>query len=65
LNGEPLQLYPNLSYVEKPKKILERSIKELRNKKIPMVKILWEYHGNQDATWDIKEWMRKKYPELF
>jgi hypothetical protein len=50
LNDEPLQLYPNLSYIEKPKKILERSIKELRNKSIPMVKVLWDHHGIQDAT---------------
>jgi hypothetical protein len=33
---------PNLSYIEKPKKILDRSVKELRNKSIPMVKVLWE-----------------------
>jgi hypothetical protein len=50
LNKEPLQLQPNLSYVEKPVKILKRSVKELRNKKNPMVKILWEHHGTQDAT---------------
>jgi hypothetical protein len=60
-----LQLYPNLSYVEVPKKILEKSIKELRNKNIPMVKILWKHHGIQDASWEIEEWKRKKYLELF
>jgi hypothetical protein len=50
LNEEPLQLMPNLSYVEKPKEILEKSVKELRNKSMPMVKVLWEHHGVQDAT---------------
>jgi hypothetical protein len=30
----------NLSYIEKPKKILKRSVKELRNKSIPMVKVI-------------------------
>jgi hypothetical protein len=30
-----------------------------------MVKVLWEYHGVQYATWETEEWMRKKYPELF
>jgi hypothetical protein len=39
LNEEPLQLLPNLSYVKRPKEILERSVTELMNKKIPMVKI--------------------------
>jgi hypothetical protein len=40
LNDECLQLHLNLSYVEKPRKILEQNFKELRSKKIPMVKIL-------------------------
>jgi hypothetical protein len=31
LNEEPLQLQPDLSYVEKPVRIVERSVKELRN----------------------------------
>jgi hypothetical protein len=40
LNEEPLQLQPDLSYVEKSIKIIKRSMKELRNKKILMVKVL-------------------------
>jgi hypothetical protein len=52
LNDKPLQLQLNLSYVEKPVKVIEQSIKKLRNKKIPIVKIIWEHHGNQDATWE-------------
>jgi hypothetical protein len=64
LNEEPLLLQPNLSYVEKPVKIIEKSVKELRSKKIPMVKILWEHHGARDATWETEEWVRRKYPEL-
>jgi hypothetical protein len=64
LNEEPQQLQPNLSYVEKLVKIIERSVKELRNKKIPTVKIFWERHGTQDATWETEEWVEEKYPEL-
>jgi hypothetical protein len=54
-----------LSYVKKLKENLERSVKELRNKKIPMVNIILEHHGIQDAIWEIEEWMRKKYAKLF
>jgi hypothetical protein len=50
LNEEPLELRPNLSYVEKPVRILEKSVKELRKNRITMVKVLWEHHGVQDAT---------------
>jgi hypothetical protein len=50
LNEEPLTLQPDLNYVEKLVRIVKKSIKELRNKKIPMVKVLWQHHGVQDAT---------------
>jgi hypothetical protein len=50
LNEESQKLQLNLSYVEKMVKIIERNVKELKNNKIPMVKIMWEYHGTQDAT---------------
>jgi hypothetical protein len=64
LNEELLHLQPNLSYVERSVKVIEWSVKKLKNKKIPMVKILWEYHGTQDVTWETEEWVKKKYPEL-
>jgi hypothetical protein len=50
--------------VEKPVMIIERSMNDLRNKKIPMVKVLWEHHDTQDATWEIEEWVKKKHPKL-
>jgi hypothetical protein len=50
LNEELLLLQPIQSYAEKPVRILERSVKELRNKRIPMEKVLWEHHGAQDTT---------------
>jgi hypothetical protein len=57
-------LKPELSYVEKPMRIIEKSVKELRNKKIPIVNELWEHHGTQDATWKIEQWVKKRHPEL-
>jgi hypothetical protein len=50
LNKELLILQPDLSYVEKPVRIIEKSVKELRNKKILIVKVLWEHHGTQEAV---------------
>jgi hypothetical protein len=45
LNKELLQLQPNMSYVEKSVKVVEQSVNELQNKKIPMVKLLWEHNS--------------------
>ena len=40
-------------------------MKELRNKQIPLVKVLWRNHGLEKATWEVEEEIREKYPELF
>ena len=64
LNEEPLQLQPNLTYEERPIKVLERSTKKLRTKEVPMVKVLWSHHGVEDATWETEEFLRRKHPNF-
>ncbi|KAA3460874.1 reverse transcriptase [Gossypium australe] len=44
---------------------LARETKELKNKKINLVKILWKKHGIEEATWEPEEAMRKQYTNLF
>ena len=29
------------------------------------MKVLWRNHGIKEATWEVEEEIRKKYPELF
>ncbi|XP_027155563.1 uncharacterized protein LOC113755899 [Coffea eugenioides] len=62
---EEIEVDETLTYEEGPVRILEREIKELRNKKIPLVKILWKNHGLEEATWELEEEMQEKYPDLF
>ena len=37
----------------------------LRNKEIPLVKVLWEYHKEEEATWELESKILEKYPYLF
>ena len=55
LSYEPLQLNQDLNYEEKPIRILDKKEKELRNKKIPLVKVLWKNHLTEEATWEREE----------
>ncbi|VFQ86370.1 unnamed protein product [Cuscuta campestris] len=55
----------SLSYEEEPVQILAREVKELRNKSIPLVKVLWRNHSTEEATWETEESMRTQYPHLF
>ncbi|XP_071912309.1 uncharacterized protein [Coffea arabica] len=65
LQLEGIEVDESLTYEEGPVRILEREVKELRDKKIPLVKILWKNHGMEEATWELEADMQRKYPELF
>ena len=62
---EPVELSDGLSYVEKPVRILNRAERKLRSRSIPMVKVQWECHSEQEATWEVESELRKDFPELF
>ncbi|KAL0536617.1 hypothetical protein IC582_025574 [Cucumis melo] len=62
---EPLEIDENLSYVEQPVEMLAREVKTLRNKEIPLVKVLWRNHRVEEDTWEREDDMRSRYPELF
>ena len=55
----------DLSYEEQPVQILGREEKELRNKTISLVKVLWRNHLVEEATWEREDHMRSQYPHLF
>ncbi|KAL0445236.1 UNVERIFIED_CONTAM: hypothetical protein Slati_2246300 [Sesamum latifolium] len=65
LRESKIEISEGLTYVEEPTEILDRGIKRLRNKKIPMVKVKWSHHSPREATWEVEENMREKYPYLF
>ena len=65
ITQEPIEVHEDLTYEEKPVKILDRQDKRLRNKVIPLVKVLWKNHKIEEATWEREDDMRVQYPELF
>ena len=65
LHQEPVEVHADRTDEEKPVQILAREEKTLRNKVIPLVKVLWRNHNVEEATWEREEDMRKSYPELF
>ena len=65
LSQEPIEVHEDLTYEEKPVKILDRQDKMLRNKVIPLVKVLWRNHKVEEATWEREDDMRARYPDLF
>ncbi|KAG8485711.1 hypothetical protein CXB51_019027 [Gossypium anomalum] len=54
-----VEIQPDMTYGEEPVKILAREVKQLRNKSIALVKVLWNRHGVDEATWEPEEAMQK------
>ncbi|KAL0540954.1 hypothetical protein IC582_020980 [Cucumis melo] len=65
LEAQPVQLKENLSYEEEPIQILDKKEQVLRNKVIPLVKVLWRNHNTEEATWELEQAMKVQYPHLF
>ena len=65
LSYEGLELDHDLSYEEKPVQIMDKKDKVLRNKTIPLVKVLWRNRKSEEAMWELESDMREKYPEHF
>jgi hypothetical protein len=49
----------------RPTRILDWGVKELQNKKISIIRVLWRSAQIEDETWEREYEMRKKYLELF
>ena len=65
IKDSEVEISENLSYVEKLVKIVDHRIKQLRNREIPMVKVVWKNHGIEKATWETAEKIKRNYPQLF
>ena len=65
LETPEIELRDDLSYEEQPVQILGREEKELFNKTISLVKVLWRNHLVEEATRERADQMRSQYPHLF
>ena len=62
---EAIQLDSDLTYEEKPVKILEFGSRVTRSKVIKFCKVQWSHHAEDEATWEREEDLRKDHPHLF
>ena len=62
---EAIQLKDDLTYEEKPVKILEYASRVTRSKVIKFCKVQWNHHSEDEATWEREDRLREEYPALF
>ena len=62
---EEVQLESDLTYEEKPIKILETAERITRTKTIKFCKFQWSHHTEEEATWEREDDLREEHPHLY
>ncbi|GKA01797.1 hypothetical protein Tco_0674462 [Tanacetum coccineum] len=60
-----LHLDDKLHFVQEPLEIVGREVKQLKQSRIPLVKVRWNSKRGLEFTWERKDQFKKKYPHLF
>jgi hypothetical protein len=60
-----LDLGGDLTYNERPIKILDTTERVTHSKIIKTCKVQWSHHTEDEATWEHEEELRADYAELF
>ncbi|GJZ73149.1 hypothetical protein Tco_0637295 [Tanacetum coccineum] len=62
---EGLQVDDKLHFVEEHVEVMDREVKQLRQSRVPIVKVRWNSRQGPEFTWEREDQFRKKYPHLF
>jgi hypothetical protein len=65
IEEEAIQIQKDLQYREKPVKILDSAVRKTRNSEVKLCKVQWSREGEEEATWESEDSLRKEYPYLF
>ena len=60
-----IRLDDNLIFTEEPIEIMDREVKQLKQNRIPIVKVRWDSKRGPEYTWEREDQIRSKYPHLF
>ncbi|GJZ96783.1 putative reverse transcriptase domain-containing protein [Tanacetum coccineum] len=60
-----IKIDKTLHFVEEPVEIMDREVKSLKRSRIPLVKVRWNSKRSPEFTWECKDYMKSKYPQLF
>ncbi|GJU73848.1 putative reverse transcriptase domain-containing protein [Tanacetum coccineum] len=60
-----LWLDDKLNFVEEPVEIMDREVKQVKQSRIPIVKLRWNSKRGPEFTWEREDQIHAKYPHLF
>ncbi|GJQ96495.1 putative reverse transcriptase domain-containing protein [Tanacetum coccineum] len=59
---DEIQLNDKLHFIEEPMEIVDREAKQLKQSRIPIVKVCWNSRRGPKFTWEREDQFRDKYP---
>ncbi|WVZ52374.1 hypothetical protein U9M48_003443 [Paspalum notatum var. saurae] len=59
-----IQVEPDLTYEEKPIKILDQKQRSTTRKDIKFYKVQWSNHIEEEVTWETEDFLQTKYPSF-
>jgi hypothetical protein len=65
LNWKEFQVSDVGTLTVEPLRILDRRVRQLRNRLVDQVKVQWDKYSQGSATWEDTETLRRDYPSLF
>ncbi|GKE27747.1 hypothetical protein Tco_1443131 [Tanacetum coccineum] len=60
-----LRLDDKLNFVEEPVEIMDQEVKQLKQSRIPIIKVRWNSKRGLEFTWEREDQICAKYPHLF
>nr|AAR89003.1 putative polyprotein [Oryza sativa Japonica Group]ABF96826.1 retrotransposon protein, putative, Ty3-gypsy subclass [Oryza sativa Japonica Group] len=64
-DSEHIDIQEDLTYVEKPVRILDTSERRTRNKVTRFCRVQWSHHPEEEATWEREDELKAAHPHLF
>ncbi|GJW52769.1 putative reverse transcriptase domain-containing protein [Tanacetum coccineum] len=62
---DEVRIDEKLHFIEEPIEIVDKEEKQLKQSRIPIVKVRWNSRRGPEYTWEREDQMWKKYPHLF
>nr|GEW91394.1 putative reverse transcriptase domain-containing protein [Tanacetum cinerariifolium] len=62
---EEIQLDDKLHFIKEPVEIMDQEVKQLKQSRIPIVKVRWNSRRGPEYTWEREYFFKRNYPHLF
>jgi hypothetical protein len=64
INFQTIKIEPDLSYTERPIKILDTKERSTRRETVRMSKIQWNHHTKEEVTWKTETYLQHNFPDF-